>query len=242
MKNLIPTIPTIVLTANEIVTMTDFLPRYVNRETKRSHINAIKKSVLKIGVVRDLVVVRMLFLNPDIYYIVDGQHLREALIELGVGACVKVITINSEDDLIEKISMLNSTAKNWGLGDYLKAWVTAGKADYIYLDKLLIELGHKSLTGLMEAYCSRCSKTFKTGQLKIQKEIGDEIIEVYKSLLSLGLKNSVSSLVAFTRFYKEGNNSVRLLERAISRNVNVYSQTLTREEFYTYLTVHYSKK
>lgn len=96
----------------------------LNREVAPSQANKLSKSMLKMGNLRAIIVVKMKYKsNIYKYYILDGQHLYTALLSLKASEIPVVeVSVESIPSLVEKIAMLNSSSKAWQLKDYVIAW------------------------------------------------------------------------------------------------------------------------
>src|SRR6478736_5940063 len=118
----------------------DEMPKGVNRPTRDKHTQVMTISVLKIGVTRMINVVRTsAFGKENGLYVLDGQHLRKAIIGIGANQLkghfiVTIDDIDDREDIVSAISQLNSTASNWKLEEYLSSWVSLGYKDYIILE------------------------------------------------------------------------------------------------------------
>ena len=62
-------------------------------------------------------------------YIIDGQHLFNALIRNNLEIPYITIKINDLTSLVETIALLNSSSKSWTLLDYITSWTIISK-DY----------------------------------------------------------------------------------------------------------------
>jgi hypothetical protein len=230
----------------DILKKVKLLPRYVNREVQQKHVNSLKKSIKSLGVVRDVILAEIPHIQKDVYFNIDGQHLSQACYEMKLGYKAKVITIKDESDLIKKISLLNSTAKNWKLNDYLNAWVTAKKPAYIHLKEKMKELKINAISGFLDAYGTTTANNgagiavFKEGDLKIDVERGDDIITIYKKMVGIGLIKNSNSLRAVVRFInKNGIGSQKKLEIIVQKNLNIFSQNINKDTMFDYFEFHY---
>jgi hypothetical protein len=86
------------------------------------------------GIIRPVVIAYISFIDGiKKSYIIDGQHLFNALIRNNMDIPYVMITIKDKKELVEKIALLNSSSKSWTMQDY----VTAGASlnpDYIKLN------------------------------------------------------------------------------------------------------------
>lgn len=94
----------------------------VNRPIGPGQVSKIATAVTKIGLIRPVVVALLNLKNFKGYYIIDGQHLYHACIRLNLDIPYVVITIDSEKELVDVISMVNNSSKAWTLKDYVQAW------------------------------------------------------------------------------------------------------------------------
>ena len=95
----------------------------VNRGVTPSHVTKMAKSVLLLGCIRPVVVAKISFLTGvPVNYIIDGQHLYEALLRLDMPVPYVMIDIKNEKELIEKIALVNSSSKSWNMKDFIHAW------------------------------------------------------------------------------------------------------------------------
>lgn len=106
----------------------------INRSINPTQVTKLAQSVLKMGIIRPLVVAELDFVTgKKIKYIVDGQHLFNALIRNGMEIPYVEIAIKHKQELVETIALLNASSKNWTLLDYISAWGSLSN-DYIKLN------------------------------------------------------------------------------------------------------------
>lgn len=106
----------------------------INRPINPSQVTKLAKSLEKMLILRPVVIAELSFLNGKKgKYIVDGQHIFNALIRLGWEIPYVTIKVESKQDLIEKIAMLNASSKTWTMQDYVVAWSFL-KEDYVKLN------------------------------------------------------------------------------------------------------------
>lgn len=144
-----------------------YLP--MNREVQPSHVESMVKSLRKMGCIRDIVVVNTNILE-GVYktYIVDGQHLLNALIREKMPIVYRTITVKSEQELVENMAALNNTSKSWKLLDYINAY----KVIYTDYMKLLKYINLYNLEPTMIAMISTKSYRQSGGLSKLIKEGG----------------------------------------------------------------------
>lgn len=102
----------------------------INRPIKPAQVTKLAESLNKMGNIRPIVVAYISFISGKLTkYIIDGQHLFNALIRNDMPIEYVVIQVKDTKDLVEKIALLNSSSKSWILFDYITAW-TAVSPDY----------------------------------------------------------------------------------------------------------------
>ena len=106
----------------------------INRPINPSQVTKLANSVNKMGIIRPVVVAELSFIDgKKKLYIVDGQHLFNALIRNNMDIPYVVIDVKDKKDLVEKIALLNASSKNWAMVDYVTAWASL-VPDYVRLN------------------------------------------------------------------------------------------------------------
>lgn len=106
----------------------------INRPVNPSHVTKLANSVDVMGVIRPVVVANLSFVNgKPTKYIIDGQHLFNALIRNNMPIDYVEINVKDMTELVEKIALLNASSKTWSLQDYITAWC-AIENDYLKLN------------------------------------------------------------------------------------------------------------
>lgn len=106
----------------------------INRAINPSQVTKLAQSINNMGVIRPVVVTEISFINgKKTIYIIDGQHLFNALIRNNMDIPYVVIDVKDKKELVEKIALLNASSKNWALADYIIAWASLS-ADYVKLN------------------------------------------------------------------------------------------------------------
>jgi hypothetical protein len=107
----------------------------MNRGIDSRHVQKMIASIRKIGVIRAVITTTTNIIEGDKKtYIIDGQHLATALEREGAPIPYFDIDITSEEDLIEKMALLNNSSKSWDLMNYINAWKMI-RPDYMKLFK-----------------------------------------------------------------------------------------------------------
>lgn len=183
------------------------MPKGYNRPTKDNHVQGMTLSVLKLGVTRMINVVRTsAFGTENGLYILDGQHLVKAILSLTPNNLrgdfiVSIKDIEDIEDIIATVSLINSTASNWKLEDYLTSWVAEGKKDYILLEDTLRRT-KQNINSLIEAFTlqqGNGNKEFKEGRFKANKKQLDNVLRLYDCAVNAGLTHNQSGFKAIVR-------------------------------------------
>lgn len=185
------------------------MPKQYNREIADAHVVKMMSSVKELQIQRGIVVIYTnVFGEGWGYYIADGQHLVNALLNIPIKyvrgmLCAVINHINDLPDIINFVSRMNSTAKKWGLSNYLDAWYTCGLEDYA-----MIRTKNKTegfgISALVEAYSGKIASgnvDFKNGTFKANIKLGDKIVRLYNLAVKSGLRPCNSSFGAVSRFY-----------------------------------------
>ena len=203
----------------------------INRDIEPNHITTIATGVLTFKqCIRPIVVAKINWIDgTDKYYIIDGQHLYHALIRLGASIPYTVVTVDNEQDLIEKIAFANYSSKSWVLGDFIKAWSFI-RPDYVTLNQLIATHNIQARTIVscyMPSYGKSCSKVIKSGTFKIEdKKGGDRLIKQLEDCLSICPRGSMWDIERFS------NAALKVM-----RNNKHYNHA----QFIAYLKKHKSK-
>jgi hypothetical protein len=106
----------------------------INRPIYPAQVTKLADSINKMGVIRPVIISEIEFITgKKTKYIIDGQHLFNALIRNGMDIPYVTIIIKDKKDLVETIAKLNASSKNWALVDYITAWGSL-VPDYIKLN------------------------------------------------------------------------------------------------------------
>lgn len=149
----------------------------INRGVRPSQVSKLAESVRKMGCTRPLVCALIDFLpGGRKLYIIDGQHLFNALIRLDERIDYVLIEVKNKVDLVEKIALLNNSSKSWTLADYILSWGSI-KSDYVRLSELfniydfelsfLASVLHGKTTGLRN---NSITSVIKKGEFEIKDE------------------------------------------------------------------------
>jgi hypothetical protein len=107
----------------------------MNRGIDSRHVQKMITSIRQMGVVRCVITCTTDIIEGVMKtYIIDGQHLATALERESQPIPYVDISIESEEDLISKMALLNNSSKSWDLMNYINAWKMI-RPDYMKLFK-----------------------------------------------------------------------------------------------------------
>ena len=136
----------------------------LNRPVQEVGAKRMKLSVMRNGVMRDVIVYWDSKKNK--YFVIDGQHLVKALIELDLPIRCRVIENKSETEITQLMIDLNNTSKSWKLEDYVHGWKESGKKDYRTLeDAYTVMYADIQLSVIIQAYTQQ-NRTKATRMVK----------------------------------------------------------------------------
>lgn len=148
----------------------------INRPINPAQVTKLANSVNKMGIIRPVVVAEIAFIDGKKKpYIIDGQHLFNALIRNNMDIPYVVINISDKKELVEKIALLNASSKNWAMVDYVTAWSSL-VPDYVKLNHYFqvydfeISFIAGVLLTLPSADTGSSGRKIKSGEFKISNE------------------------------------------------------------------------
>jgi len=217
----------------------EIMPMQFNRPTSEAHIKRMQKSVVEVGIQRGInVIITDVFTGVETPYIADSQHLSRGVLNLKnkqlFGHLVSFENhIDNKEDIIRFVTLMNSTAKNWSLKNYLNAWCTYGLSDYLFLKEKHEETGY-GINPLVEAYSNRRgfgNATFKQGKFVADRQVGNAIVTLYEASCDVGLNKSNSSFLAFVRFYIDNSIEDAVILQTIQKNSHMFNKKFNREGY-----------
>ena len=163
----------------------------INRPINPAQVTKLAESVIKMGIIRPVVIAYISFVDgvrkP---YIIDGQHLFNALIRNAMDIPYVVIDIKDKTDLVEKIALLNASSKNWSMLDYITAWASLSN-DYVKLNHYyqVYDIDLCTLATILLGQSvdgSNTIKTVKNGKFKVVDEkLNVSILDYVTDLLKV---------------------------------------------------------
>lgn len=220
-----------------------------NRAIIPQHVAKMVESITTPGieVTRPVVCTKVDFIDGDRkMYIVDGQHLFQALIRLGWEIPVVFVTASNIEGLIEIIAKLNTTSKSWILDNYVDAWaVIDKKVDYRTLKKYR-EQYNLTYSTLISACCpdhlNDANLRMKQGKFRIKdKELTATLLSNIQDIFDIfprGYKSEISVLVeSYIQFFmslkKYSHN--QMLDAIRINNLELTSKLHNRPDCTQYL-------
>ena len=187
----------------------------INRDIKPGQVTTLANSILNMGVIRPIVVAPLNFGKYSGKYIIDGQHEYFALMRLNMDFPYVEIAIKNEQELVEKMALLNSSSKSWILVDYIKAWgylINDYKILNRYYNTYDFELGIVAALLMNRPVKSNCggtsiSKEIKKGTFKVLKEVEavtilDYVTDILKIVPRMDRVNNKVFVSAYAEFIK----------------------------------------
>ena len=148
----------------------------INRAIIPAQVTKLAESLMKMGIIRPVVCCEVDFITgKKELYIIDGQHLFNALLRLGWDIPYVMIDVKDKQDLVEKIALLNSSSKSWTMQDYVLSWASL-KPDYVKLNHYFqvydFEIGIIAaiLSNTTLGSGSTITKKIKSGEFAIEDE------------------------------------------------------------------------
>jgi hypothetical protein len=156
----------------------------INRIPDPAHVQKMILSVRAMGVVRPVICVKVTFLNgSSAMYIVDGQHLFNALMAENLEIPYVIIDVEEKIDLVNKMAMLNNSSKPWTLLNYVNAY-RMHIPDYNTLFELRNNYNIEPL--MLAAICTKGtsavvsgSQLLKSGKFKITNKEAQQMAKAF---------------------------------------------------------------
>ena len=201
----------------------------INRPINPAQVTKLAESINKMGNIRPIVVAIISFISGKATkYIIDGQHLFNALMRNGLPIEYVLIEVKDTKDLVEKIALLNSSSKSWTLIDYITSWQVVSN-DYkkllhyynvydfelVFLAGVLMNKNYKGISG-----GGNVTKFIKKGEFKVSDEqknveILNKLTDVLKIIPRLNRQENkflCSEYVDFLRINLSKYNHEKFLE------------------------------
>jgi hypothetical protein len=188
----------------------------INRAINPAQVTKLAVSVNKMGIIRPVVVAYIAFLDgKKKLYIIDGQHLFNALIRNNMDIPYVIIDVKDKTDLVEKIALLNASSKNWTMLDYITAWASLSQ-DYVKLNHYyqVYDIDLTTLATILLGNSvdgSGTVKTIKSGKFKIVDEkfnvsILDNVTDLLKVIPRVERNNNRYATREYIKFLRTTKN------------------------------------
>lgn len=183
----------------------------MNRGIDSKHVQKMITSIRKMGVIRCVIAVTTdIIEGVQLTYILDGQHLAMALEREGLPIPYIEITVESEEDLIEKMAYLNNSSKSWDLMNYINAWKMI-RPDYMKLFKWKnmydIEITMLAMIGGNNAGLRHSTSSIKTGEFKITNPLAEQMCKDFNDIfLKIGMSDRAIKFQFLTAFMQAYGN------------------------------------
>jgi hypothetical protein len=192
------------------------MPRTTNRDISQKHVDTLKVSIVKMGVLRPISVVESdAFGEGTQLYINDAQHLYIAITQTADkdlrGFFEIWVTKNpSIEAIVLGVADLNTSSVNWKLSQHFTSMLGLENINpikysaYRKLKEVKNETG-LDLIGLVEAYSVENDVkhiSFKRGKMVFDEMQGNRILNIYNEAIKSGLHKNHSSFKAIVRFFR----------------------------------------
>jgi hypothetical protein len=193
----------------------------INRCIYPAQVTKLAESLEKMGVLRTVIIAELDFITgKKTKYIIDGQHLFNALIRMGWDIPYITIQIKDKQELVETIALLNASSKTWSLLDYITAWGSL-VPDYVKLNHYFqvydMDMGIiSSVLSGVNADGGNTTKKIKKGEFRITNEkenveILDRLTDVLKVVPRMNRMENrymCREYIKFVRNAKKYNHAV----------------------------------
>jgi len=183
----------------------------MNREIDSKHVQKMIASLRMQGCQRTVTCCRIPFIDgTNKLYIIDGQHLATALEREGQPIPYIEIDIESEEELIEKMSYLNNSSKSWDLMNYVNAWKMI-RPDYMKLFKWKnmydIEITMLAIIGVNNSGIKHSTSIIKTGNFTITNLNAEAMCKAFNDIfLKIGMSDRAIKFQFLTAFMQAYGN------------------------------------
>jgi hypothetical protein len=184
----------------------------INRPINPAQVTKLAESVIKMGIIRPVVIAYISFMDGiKKPYIIDGQHLFNALIRNNMDIPYVTIEVKDKTDLVEKIALLNASSKNWSMCDYVTAWASLSQ-DYVKLNHYyqVYDIDLATLATILLGSSvdgSNTVRTIKNGKFKIVDEkfnvsILDNVTDLLKVIPRMARNDNKYATREYVKFLR----------------------------------------
>lgn len=225
---------------------------HFNRSISLKHATTLAKSIDEIGMLRLPIIGDLSKIpNQKSKSIIDGQHLLKGFLlnkrNKNISCLVK--KYETKQQLINDISLLNSTQKRWKDEDYLDAWCEFGPDNVKYYHNYsdlrnFYNQVYKGLTiGTLLSIWAKDKKEFKLGRLTFNdRSLSKNISELCYILKTRFNKSSYAQDGVVKEMQTRKYDYIKLKARLItSLNNNEDKGMKAREEFREFIRMVYNR-
>jgi len=198
---------------------TQLLPEPHNRPINLSSVHKMQDSIERVGVYRAIILVYTSIFSENgekRTYVIDGQHLRRAILDTNFDELqgfkeVKIIHLNSIDEVDNLTSILNDVGEKWKLDNFLKLWVARDKKSYVTMEKNYLSKKYTSPNAILEAslgHGTQGNGDFKRGNFEIDNERLEKVDSLYNFIVKLGFPETKSSFAGFVRYFNARGGTI----------------------------------
>ena len=191
----------------------------MNRSVDSKHVQKIIASLRIQGCLRVVICCRTNIIEGEWKtYIIDGQHLATALEREGELIPYIELNIESEEDLVEKMALLNNSSKSWDLMNYINAWKMI-RPDYMKLFKWKnmydIEISMLACIGLNMPSIRFGTQPIKNGTFTISNPKAEDMCKTFNDIfLKIGMADRAVKfqfLNAFIQAYNSNYSHLKVM-------------------------------
>lgn len=191
----------------------------INRNIDRRNVDRLKKSM------KDCYIPSVIKVNQD-WFIIDGQHTRQALMELAEEheefndkeVIYQMYYTKSKEEARKVCILLNTTSKNWKYDDFMETWADSGNENYIWFKEFKEKYNFNLMcalyvvTGKDKGGIKRSQDNeFTNGELVVTQEQRIRATRIARQLQDV--KKLVPKDIAKNRYFQNGFIKVALNEK-----------------------------
>ena len=197
----------------------------INRPINPAQVTKLAQSVNKMGIIRPVVVAEIAFIDGKKKpYIIDGQHLFNALIRNNMDIPYVTIDVKDKVELVEKIALLNASSKNWAMIDYITAWASLS-SNYVKLNHYyqVYDIELTTLAAILAGFSVDGGATvrnikdgsYEIGDEKVNVNILDSITDILKIIPRMDRVRNRYAIREYTKFRRTttGYNHATFLKK-----------------------------
>jgi len=149
----------------------------INRPITPSQVTIMAKSIEELGVLRPIIIIETDCISgKKENHVGDGQHLFNACLRVGVNIPYVVVQVDTKEELVQVMAMLNATSKTWSMLDYVRAFSSYNPNfvklnHYFQVYDIEMSIVAAILSNLTVAGSSIAVKRIKSGEIVIKDEL-----------------------------------------------------------------------